>query len=104
MVGIPGQSFDSLADDILMFRALNLDMIASVPISRTPPRRWSGALRPEIDPSEQAPNTEEMVYKMLALTRIVCQTRIFPAPRRLPPSTKSMDGSGTEGRCECGDA
>ncbi len=47
MVGIPGQSFESLAEDILMFRALNLDMIGIgpyIPHAATP--LGSGALRP----------------------------------------------------------
>ena len=89
MVGIPGQSFDSLADDILMFRALNLDMIGIgpyIPHAATP--LGAGALRPEIDPSEQAPNTEEMVYKMLALTRIVCPDANIPSTTALATINK----------------
>ena len=92
MVGIPGQSFDSLADDILMFRALNLDMIGIgpyIPHAATP--LGAGALRPEIDPSEQAPNTEEMVYKMLALTRIVCPDANIPSTTALA-TINTVDG------------
>jgi biotin synthase len=69
MVGIPGQSFESLAQDILTFRALNLDMIGIGPyIAHAATPLGSGALRPAISPSEQAPASEEMVYKMIAPT------------------------------------
>lgn len=84
MVGIPGQSFESLAEDILAFRALDLDMIGIgpyIPHEDTP--LGSGALRPPIVLSEQVPPTEEMVYKMLALTRIVCPTANIPSTTAL---------------------
>lgn len=92
MVGIPGQSFESLAEDILTFRALDLDMIGIgpyIPHAATP--LGSGALRPAIDPSDQAPNTEEMVYKMLALTRIVCPDANIPSTTALATINK-IDG------------
>jgi len=84
MVGIPGQSFDSLAEDILTFRALDLDMIGIgpyIPHAATP--LGSGALRPPIAASEQVPAGEEMVYKMIALTRIVCPTANIPSTTAL---------------------
>ena len=84
MVGIPGQSYESLAGDILTFRALDLDMIGIgpyIPHEDTP--LGSGALRPTIAPSDQVPATEEMVYKMIALTRIVCPTANIPSTTAL---------------------
>jgi biotin synthase len=90
MVGIPGQSFESLAKDILMFRELDLDMIGIgpyIPHAATP--LGSGALCPKIDPSEQVPNTEEMVYKMLALTRIVCPDANIPSTTALATINKT---------------
>jgi len=84
MVGIPGQSYESLAQDVLTFRALDLDMIGIgpyIPHAATP--LGSGALRPAIDPLEQAPATEEMVYKMVALARIVCPTANIPSTTAL---------------------
>ena len=84
MVGIPGQSIDSLADDILTFHALDLDMIGIGPYLRhaaTP--LGSGILRPPIVPADQAPANEEMVYKMIALTRIVCPTANIPSTTAL---------------------
>jgi biotin synthase len=84
MVGIPGQSYESLATDILTFSALDLDMIGIgpyIPHAQTP--LGSGALRPASDPQEQVPATEEMVYKMIALARIACSTANIPSTTAL---------------------
>lgn len=84
MVGIPGQSFESLAEDVLAFRAMDLDMIGIgpyIPHAATP--LGSGKLRPAIDAAEQAPSNEEMVYKMIALTRIACPTANIPSTTAL---------------------
>lgn len=84
MVGIPGQSFESLAQDILTFGELDLDMIGIgpyIPHASTP--LGSGALRPPIAESDQVPNTETMVYKALALARIVCPTANIPSTTAL---------------------
>jgi biotin synthase len=84
MVGIPGQSFDSLAEDILTFRALDLDMIGIGPyIAHADTPLGSGALRPTILPFEQVPAVEGMVYKMIALARIVCPTANIPSTTAL---------------------
>ncbi|MGA7832694.1 MAG: [FeFe] hydrogenase H-cluster radical SAM maturase HydE [Terracidiphilus sp.] len=90
MVGIPGQSFESLADDILAFRALDLDMIGIGPyIAHAATPLGSGALRPRIDSSEQVASNEEMVYKMIALTRIVCPTANIPSTTALATINKA---------------
>jgi biotin synthase len=92
MVGIPGQSFASLAEDILTFHVLDLDMIGIGPyIAHTATPLGSGALRPAIAVSEQAPNSEEMVYKMIALTRIVCPDANIPSTTALATINK-VDG------------
>jgi len=92
MVGIPGQSFESLAHDILAFHALNLDMIGIGPfIAHASTPLGSGGLRPEICPSQQAPANEEMVYKMIALTRIVCPDANIPSTTALATINK-VDG------------
>jgi biotin synthase len=84
MVGIPGQSFQSLAEDILSFRELDLDMIGIGPyIAHPATPLGSGSLRPEIAPSEQVPSDEEMVYKMVALTRIICPDANIPSTTAL---------------------
>ena len=90
MVGIPGQSFESLAGDILAFRALNLDMIGIGPyIAHPATPLGSGALRPEISPCEQALSSEEMVYKMIALTRIACPDTNIPSTTALATINKA---------------
>lgn len=84
MVGIPGQSFESLADDILAFRALDLDMIGIGPYIPHPATPLGvGRLRPPIDPDQQVPATEQMVYKMIALARIICPTANIPSTTAL---------------------
>ena len=89
MVGIPGQSFDSLANDVLTFRDLDLDMIGIgpyIPHPSTP--LGSGKLRPPVDAGQQVPATEEMVYKMVALARIVCPTANIPSTTALATINK----------------
>jgi biotin synthase len=84
MAGIPGQSYKSLAEDILTFRALDLDMIGIgpfIPHAATP--LGSGTLRPAIAPDDQAPSSEEMIYKMIALTRVVCPDANIPSTTAL---------------------
>ena len=90
MVGIPGQSYESLARDVLTFRALDLDMIGIgpyIPHAQTP--LGSGALRPAIHPQDQAPVTEEMVYKMIALARIACPSANIPSTTALATINKT---------------
>jgi biotin synthase len=92
MVGIPGQSFESLADDILMFRTLDLDMVGIGPyIAHPDTPLGSGALRPAILPSKQVPSSEAMVCKTIALTRIVCPTANIPSTTALATINK-VDG------------
>lgn len=90
MVGIPGQSFKSLANDVLAFQALDLDMIGIgpyIPHPATP--LGTGKLRPFIDPDQQVPATEEMVYKMVALARIACPTANIPSTTALATINKT---------------
>ena len=51
----------------------------------------SGALRPEINASEQVPANEEMVYKMIALARITCPDANIPSTSALATINK-VDG------------
>jgi biotin synthase len=90
MVGIPGQSYESLAEDILTFRALDLDMIGIGPyIAHAATPLGSGALRPAIAASKQAPSHEQMVYKMIALTRILCPDANIPSTTALATINKA---------------
>lgn len=84
MVGIPGQSYASLAHDLLAFRAFDLDMIGIGPyIAHPATPLGSGRLRHPITPADQAPSSEQMVYKMIALTRILCPTANIPSTTAL---------------------
>ena len=90
MVGIPGQSYASLAHDISVFRALDLDMIGIgpyIPHSATP--LGSGALCPPIEPDQQVPATEEMVLKTVALARLACPTANLPSTTALATIDKA---------------
>ena len=84
MVGIPGQTYESLAGDLLLFRELDLEMIGIGPFLPYPATPLgSGRWRREIPASEQAPNSEEMVYKMVALTRILRPDANIPSTTAL---------------------
>ncbi len=73
MVGIPGQSFSSLADDLLLFAKLDLDMVGLGPYLPHPKTPLGEA------PLGEVPNSEEMTYKMVALTRLVCPEANIPS-------------------------
>jgi biotin synthase len=84
MIGIPGQTYDSLVRDIDFFRRLDLDMIGVgpyLPHPQTPLGR--GEWKRVISKDEQVPNTEQMTYKVIALTRIVCPEANIPSTTAL---------------------
>ena len=81
MIGIPGQTYADLAQDIAQFAALNLDMVGVGPYIPHPDTPL-GAQAPPASP-EQAPNTEMMTYKTIAITRIVCPYANIPATTAL---------------------
>ena len=90
MAGIPGQTFQSVADDIQLFEDLDLDMIGIgpfIPHPDTPLGResWSRSLCG----GEQVPNTELMVYKLVALTRITCPQANIPSTTALATINKA---------------
>ena len=71
LIGVPGQTYDDLANDLLLFADLDLDMVGVgpyIPHPNTPlAKEQCGAPKT----AEQVPNTEEMTYKTVALTRLV---------------------------------
>jgi biotin synthase len=80
MVGIPGQTFGVLARDIMLFRELDLDMIGVgpyLPHPDTPLALSADAV------AEQVPRTELMVYKVVALSRLVCPDANIPSTTAL---------------------
>ncbi|MBN2081052.1 [FeFe] hydrogenase H-cluster radical SAM maturase HydE [bacterium] len=84
MIGIPGQSYQSLAADIALFRELDLDMIGVGPYLAHPatPIGRGEWVQPLAD-GEQVPATELMGYKVLALTRLVCPEANLPSTTAL---------------------
>ncbi len=73
MVGIPGQTFNSVVNDIMLFKELDLDMVGIGPYIPHPgtmlgksPTDYSAPV------TEQVPSTEIMCLKVLAVTRVMC--------------------------------
>jgi biotin synthase len=94
MVGLPGQTYESVARDIGLFRELDLDMIGIGPFIAHPdtplgnPELWKQFAPPEdnlLHPhhGDQVPDTELMVYKTVALTRLVCPEANIPSTTAL---------------------
>lgn len=84
MVGIPGQSYESLAHDIALFGENDLDMIGLgpyVPHPQTPMGR--GKVLAALPEGGQVPGSEEMVLKALALARLVCPEANIPSTTAL---------------------
>jgi len=87
MVGIPGQTHASIADDIELFRGMDMDMIGLGPYLPHPatPLGQEFARRQAAGdwPPDQAPNSELMTCKVLALTRLVRPDANLPATTAL---------------------
>ena len=84
MVGIPGQTWDDLAIDILLFREYDIDMIGIGPYIPHPdtPLGRIAAEGAEASP-EQVPATELTTCKVVALTRIICPLINIPSTTAL---------------------
>jgi biotin synthase len=93
MVGIPGQTHASIADDVELFRGLDMDMIGLGPYLPHPatPLGVEFARRKAGNdwPPDQAPNSELMTCKVLALTRLVRPDSNLPATTALSLVNKS---------------
>ena len=87
MVGIPGQTHASIADDIELFRGMDMDMIGIgpyLPHPATPLGREFERRRTSGDwPPDQAPNSELMTCKVVALTRLARPDANLPATTAL---------------------
>ncbi len=89
MVGIPGQTYEDLANDLELFRELDLDMIGIgpfIPHPATPLAVQPGAPAP----NDQTPNDELMTYKMVALTRLMCPLSNIPSTTALATLNKEQ--------------
>ena len=85
MVGIPGQTWDSLARDIELFRDLDIDMIGIGPFLPSPrtPLGGDAADRLRASDDKQVPNDELTTLKAVALTRLVCPEANLPSTTAL---------------------
>ncbi len=92
MVGIPGQSYLDLARDLELFRELDLHMIGLGPFL---PHPGTPIFEESEQAKDQAPASELMTYKMLALARLVC-------PRANIPSTTALSTLNLEKGRELG--
>ena len=83
MIGIPGQTFASLAADLAVFAGLDLDMIGVGPFIPHPATALGRGELPAAPAGEQVPNTELMTYKVVALARLVCPDANIPSTTAL---------------------
>ena len=73
LVGLPEQTLESLADDILFFKKINADMIGIgpfIPNENTPLKNAKGGTKSE---------NFEMALKVMAITRLLCPDINIPA-------------------------
>lgn len=88
MVGLPGQTYKMLADDILLMRRLELDMIGIGPF-----------LPHHNTPLYDAkPGTLDLTLRVLALTRIIIPYAHMPATT----AVASLDTNGRQVALKCG--
>jgi biotin synthase len=85
MVGIPGQTWDTLAADILRFRDFDMDMIGVGPFLPSPrtPLGHPAAFALQAAPGRQVPNDERTTLKAVALTRLACPDANIPSTTAL---------------------
>lgn len=88
MVGLPGQTIEMLADDILMLQKLDLDMIGIGPF----------IANPETPLKDTASGTLEMTLKVVALLRIITKNAHIPATTAMG----SIEKGGRERALRCG--
>jgi biotin synthase len=92
MIGIPGQTYASVVEDIALFRELDLDMIGIGPFIPHPATPLAHGLHNHLAVNgEQVPNTELMVYKAVALTRLAQPDANIPATTALATINR-LDG------------
>jgi len=82
MVGIPGQTYDSIARDLLLFRELDLDMIGIGPYLVHPASPMARTATSDAT-THQVPATEQMACIVIALTRLMCPEANIPSTTAL---------------------
>jgi biotin synthase len=91
MIGIPGQSYSSLARDIELFREMDLDMIGVGPyIAHPETPLGTGEITSDLEPMDQVSGTEEMTCKVVALARLVRPDANIPSTTALATIDKQF--------------
>ncbi len=88
MAGLPGQTSESMADDILLFKQLELDMVGIGPFIANPDTPLGGA----------PGGTLDTALRMVALTRIVTKNTHIPATTAMG----TIDAQGRQKALKCG--
>ena len=83
LVGIPGQTWGSLANDLLVFRQLDLEMIGVGPYIPHPATPLGSGRFPAAPEGEQVLADEETTTKVVALTRLVRPDANIPSTTAL---------------------
>lgn len=84
MVGLPGQTWDTLAADLLRFRDLDMDMIGVGPFLPSPRTPMGGPEAAAYLASEgQVPADEPTTLKAVALSRLLCPDANIPSTTAL---------------------
>ena len=83
MVGLPGQTYASVATDIELFRRLDLDMIGIGPFIAHPATPLGDGTLPIEVPADQIPHDELTALKVVALARLACPEANIPATTAL---------------------
>ncbi|MFG0251696.1 MAG: [FeFe] hydrogenase H-cluster radical SAM maturase HydE [Phycisphaerales bacterium JB038] len=84
MIGIPGQSYSSLAQDIELFHTLDLDMIGVGPyLAHLDTPLGRDGQRLSLDPSRQAPVCVRLARTVVALARLVQPNANIPSTTAL---------------------
>ena len=97
MVGIPGQTWSSLVNDLLLFGSLDLDMIGIGPFIPHPATPLGKATKTA--GREQVPATSEVTCRVLALARLVCPEANIPSTTALSTLNRA---TGRDLGLQCG--
>jgi len=88
MTGLPGQTKESMAEDILLFKSLDLDMVGIGPFIASQDTPMGGAGNGSL----------ETALRMVALTRIVTKNAHIPATTAMG----TLDPQGRQKALKCG--
>lgn len=86
MVGIPGQTWETLANDLWIFKDYDMDMIGIGPYLPSPGTPLDGPLGEMLmveAGTDQVPNDPATVLKAVALTRLLCPDTNIPSTTAL---------------------